>query len=32
MSAYSSYVLAEALKSGSIDDYVQSLRVAHKVK
>ena len=29
-SVYVSHVLAEALKSGSIDEYVQSLRVAHK--
>jgi len=31
-SAYISYVLAEALKAGSIDVYVQSLRVAHKAR
>ena len=30
--AYLSHVVAEALKNGVIDQYVQSLRVAHKVK
>ena len=29
---YVSYVVAEALKNRSIDEYVQSLRVAHKVR
>ena len=29
---YVSYVVAEALKNRSIDEHVQSLRVAHKVR
>ena len=30
-SSYISYVVAEALKSGQLDDYVQHLRALHKV-